>query len=60
MLVQEFQWARSIIMVVLRTVPGNFRRLSLSLKLRFLYAMVFYSLLVTSTLGGLVLAPTPQ
>ena len=57
MLVQEFQWARSIIMVVLRTVPGNFRRLSLSLKLRFLYAMVFYSLLVTSTLGGLVLAP---
>jgi len=57
MQVQEFQWARSVTVVMLSTIPRNFRRLSLSLRLRFLYAMIFYWLLVMSTLGGLILAP---
>jgi len=57
MLVQEFQWSRSLTTVLLSLVPRNFGRLSWSLRLRFLYALFFYSLLVISTLGGLVLAP---
>ena len=57
MLVQEFQWSRSLTTVLLGLVPHNFRRLSMSLRLRFFYALFFYSLLVISTLGGLVLAP---
>ena len=46
MLVQEFQWSRSLTTVFLSLVPRNFRRLSWSLRLRFLYALFFYSLLV--------------
>jgi cellulose synthase/poly-beta-1,6-N-acetylglucosamine synthase-like glycosyltransferase len=57
MLVQEFQWSRSLTTVFLSLVPRNFRRLSWPLRLRFLYALFFYSLLVISTLGGLILAP---
>jgi cellulose synthase (UDP-forming) len=57
MLVQEFQWSRSLTVVLLSTVWHNFRRLSLTLKLRFIYALVYYTLLVMSTFGGLILAP---
>jgi cellulose synthase/poly-beta-1,6-N-acetylglucosamine synthase-like glycosyltransferase len=57
MLVQEFQWSRSLTTVLLGLVPRNLSRLPWSLRLRFLYALFFYSLLVISTLGGLVLAP---
>jgi cellulose synthase (UDP-forming) len=57
MLVQEFQWSRSLTTVLFGLVPRNLGRLSWPLRLRFLYALFFYSLLVTSTLGGLALAP---
>jgi cellulose synthase (UDP-forming) len=57
MLVQEFQWSKSLTVVFLKLVPGNLRRLSWSLRLRFLYALLFYTLLVVSTLGGVLLAP---
>ena len=57
MLVQEFQWSKSLTVVFLKLVPGNLRRLSWSLRLRFLYHLLFYSLLVVSTLGGVLLAP---
>lgn len=57
MLVQEFQWSKSLTVVFLKLVPRNLRRLSWSLRFRFLYALLFYSLLVVSTLGGLLLAP---
>jgi len=56
MLVQEFQWSRSLTTILLRLVPHNLPPLPWSLRLRFIYALFFYSLLVTSTLGGLVLA----
>jgi cellulose synthase (UDP-forming) len=57
MLVQEFQWSKSLTVLFFKLVPPNLRRLSWSLRLRFLYALFFYSLLVTSTLGGALLAP---
>jgi len=58
MLVQEFQWSRSLTVILLRLVPHNIWRLPLSLRIRFVYALLFYGLLVTSTLGGIVLAPS--
>ncbi len=58
MLVQEFQWSRSLTMVLLGLVPRNLRPLPWRLKLRFMYALTFYGLLVTCTVGGLVLALT--
>ena len=57
MLVQEFQWSRSLTAILLGLVPRNLRRLPWSLRMRFMYALFFYSMLVMSTLGGLVLAP---
>ena len=57
MLVQEFQWSKSLTVLFFKLVPPNLRRLSWSLRLRFLYALFFYSLLVISTLGGVLLAP---
>ncbi len=56
MLVQEFQWSRSLTTILLRLVPRNLGPLPWSLRFRFLYALFYYSLLVASTLGGLVLA----
>ena len=57
MLVQECQWSRSLTEVTLGLVPRNLRRLPWRLRLRFIYALSFYTLLVTTTLGGLLLAP---
>jgi cellulose synthase/poly-beta-1,6-N-acetylglucosamine synthase-like glycosyltransferase len=56
MLVQEFQWSRSLTAILLGLVPRNLRRLSWPLRSRFIYALLFYWLLALSTLGGLVLA----
>ena len=58
MLVQEFQWSRSLATVLLGLVPRNLFRLPWRLRFRFLYALLFYVLLVTTTLGGLALALT--
>ena len=58
MLTQEFQWARSITVVLLGLVPRNMLRLPWRLRLRFFYHLCFYTLLITSTLGGFVLAST--
>ena len=58
MLVQEFQWARSLTTILFGLVPRNLGRLPWSLRLRFIYALFFYSLLVASTAGGLALALT--
>ncbi len=57
MLVQEFQWSRSLTAVLLALVPRNLSRLSWGLRFRFMYSLIFYFLLVLSTLGGLLLAP---
>ena len=57
MIVQEFQWARSLATILLWLVPRNARHLRLRLKFRFLYALSYYFLLVGATTAGLVLAP---
>ena len=58
MLVQEFQWSRSLTTVLLGLVPRNLTRLSWRLRFRFLYALSYYTLLVVTTAAGLALAPT--
>jgi cellulose synthase (UDP-forming) len=57
MLVQEFQWSRSLTVVLLGLVPRNISRLSWGLRFRFFYSLIFYFLLVVSAAGGLILAP---
>jgi len=56
MLVQEFQWSRSLTAIFLRLIPGNIGHLPWPLRIRFLYPLIYYPLLVLSTLGGLLLA----
>ncbi|WP_214405022.1 glycosyltransferase family 2 protein [Pseudonocardia lacus] len=57
MLVQEFQWSRSLTTVLLGLVPSHLGRLPWRLRLRFLYALSYYLLLSLTTVGGLLLAP---
>jgi hypothetical protein len=57
MLVQEFQWSRSLTTVLLGLVPRHLPRLPWKLRLRFLYALSYYVLLASTTVGGLALAP---
>ena len=57
MTVQEFQWSRSLTTILLGLVPRNLRRLPWILRFRFLYALSYYFLLVSTTVAGLALAP---
>jgi cellulose synthase/poly-beta-1,6-N-acetylglucosamine synthase-like glycosyltransferase len=57
MSVQEFQWSRSLATILFRLVPSNLRRLPWVLRFRFLYALSYYFLVVTTTVAGLALAP---
>jgi cellulose synthase/poly-beta-1,6-N-acetylglucosamine synthase-like glycosyltransferase len=57
MTVQEFQWSRSLTTILLSLVPWNLSRMPWRLRFRFLYALSYYGLLVSTTLGGLALAP---
>jgi len=57
MTVQEFQWARSLATILLGLVPRNLGRLPWVLRLRFIYALSYYFLLVSTTAAGLALAP---
>ncbi len=57
MTVQEFQWSRSLATILLGLVPWNLRRLPWILRFRFMYALSYYFLLVSTTVAGLALAP---
>jgi len=57
MLVQEFQWSRSLTVLFLGLVPAHLRRLPWRLRLRFLFALTFYPLVVLTAGGGLLLPP---
>lgn len=57
MAVQEFQWARSLFTVTLNLVPATIGRLRWPLRLRFGLALLYYPLLVLTTLVGLLLPP---
>jgi cellulose synthase (UDP-forming) len=57
MLVQEFQWSKSLTILLFKLVPRNLRRLDWPHRLRFTYVLFYYALLVTSTVIGVLLAP---
>jgi cellulose synthase (UDP-forming) len=57
MVVQEFQWSRSLTTLMLGLVPNNIRRLRWRMRLRFSYALSYYGLLVGTTVLGLLLPP---
>lgn len=57
MLTQEFQWSRSLATVLYGLVPGHLKRLSWLLRVRFMYALMYYPLLVVTTVVGLALPP---
>lgn len=55
MVTQEFQWARSLMMLALDTVPLHLRRLPWPLRARFLFALSYYPVLSLAMIGGLAL-----
>ncbi|MEU6696833.1 glycosyltransferase family 2 protein [Pseudonocardia sp. NPDC046786] len=57
MLVQEFQWARSLVVVMLGLVPRHLGRFPRRVRFRFLFALSYYPLLAVTTVTGLLLAP---
>jgi cellulose synthase (UDP-forming) len=57
LLVQEFQWSRSLTVLFLGLVPAHLGRLPWKLRLRFLFALTFYPLIVLTTGAGLLLPP---
>jgi hypothetical protein len=57
LLVQEFQWSQSITLIALRLYFQNVRRLPWKLRIRFGMVLLFYPMLVVTTVTGLFLAP---
>jgi cellulose synthase (UDP-forming) len=57
LLVQEFQWSRSLTVLFIGLVPAHLRRLPWKLRLRFLFALTYYPLIVLTTGVGLLLPP---
>lgn len=54
-LIQEFQWSRSIITILIRYAPEKFRTLSFKKQFQFLFSEVWYILLAGSMLIGYIL-----
>jgi cellulose synthase (UDP-forming) len=52
---QEFQWSRSLMVILMRTAPQHLRRLPWRLRFRFLIALCSYPLLALTTTVGLSL-----
>lgn len=57
MLTQEFQWSRSLSVILLTLVPRTLWRLPWALRARFLFALSYYPQLVFSSAVGLLLPP---
>jgi cellulose synthase (UDP-forming) len=56
-LIQEFQWARSLINVLLRWTPGYWRGLTPRLKLQYAFAQLWYPLFGLHMLAAYALPP---
>ena len=54
---QEFQWARSLAMILLNLTPLHFGRLSWRLKFQFLFGQLWYFLFSAAMLGAFLLPP---
>ncbi|MGX1886610.1 glycosyltransferase family 2 protein [Streptomyces sp. NPDC055287] len=57
MATQEFQWSRSLAVMLFGLVPRHLRRLRGWLRVRFLLALFFYPLLALTSTAGLALPP---
>jgi cellulose synthase (UDP-forming) len=55
--VQEFQWSQSLTVVGLRMYLKHFRRFRWRLKVRFGLHLMYYPMLVITTLAGVLLSP---
>jgi cellulose synthase (UDP-forming) len=54
---QEFQWARSLAMILLNLTPLHIHRLSWRLQFQFLFGQLWYFLFSAVMLGGFLLPP---
>ncbi len=54
-MVQEFQWARSLVMIFLGVTPRYLGRMPISLKFQFLFGQLWYFLFSGALLGGYLL-----
>jgi cellulose synthase/poly-beta-1,6-N-acetylglucosamine synthase-like glycosyltransferase len=57
MLTQEFQWSRSLTVLLYELMPHHLHRLDLALRLRFGYALAYYPLLALTIVVELTLPP---
>jgi cellulose synthase/poly-beta-1,6-N-acetylglucosamine synthase-like glycosyltransferase len=57
MVTQEFQWARSLVSVLLRLAPRHLRRMPWRMRCRFVFALSYYPLFAMMTGLGLLLPP---
>ena len=54
---QEFQWARSLMIVLFGLVPGHLRRMRGILRTRFAFALAYYPITAAVLTGGQLLGP---
>ncbi|MGQ4729084.1 glycosyltransferase family 2 protein [Streptomyces sp. Ju416(a)] len=57
MITQEFQWSRSLTVMLLGMLPRHLGRMPLKLRLRFGAALLYYPLLAVATVLGILLPP---
>ena len=57
MATQEFQWSRSLAVMLLGLLPRHLGRMNGALRLRFAFALSYYPLLAVTTTAGLALPP---
>ncbi|MFE9136511.1 glycosyltransferase family 2 protein [Streptomyces sp. NPDC007355] len=57
MVTQEFQWSRSLAVMLLGMLPRHLGRMPLKLKIRFAAALMYYPLLAGATVMGILLPP---
>ncbi|MGW4049901.1 glycosyltransferase family 2 protein [Streptomyces sp. NPDC004779] len=57
MVTQEFQWSRSLVVMLLGMLPRHLGRMPLKLRLRFGAALMYYPLLAGATVTGILLPP---
>jgi cellulose synthase/poly-beta-1,6-N-acetylglucosamine synthase-like glycosyltransferase len=57
MLTQEFQWSRSLTIMLYDLLPHHVRRMPRGLRLRFRFAVAYYPVLALTTATGLALPP---
>ncbi|MFE1440774.1 glycosyltransferase family 2 protein [Streptomyces sp. NPDC058739] len=57
MVTQEFQWSRSLAVMLLGLLPRHLGRMRGALRVRFAFALLYYPLLALTTVAGIALPP---